>query len=107
MFDGGRGRWELLPQQLVGERKYCAAATLAGRLLLLGGMSESRSRLNSMEGYDPREGHWQQLTAMKVGGWILGFWARAWRRALNRTNFAVRTSSQLVKTMKAGALHGM
>jgi N-acetylneuraminic acid mutarotase len=66
VFDAGRGVWELLPQQLASERKYCAAAALGGRLLVLGGMNEARSRLASVEGYDPREGRWSQLTSMTV-----------------------------------------
>ncbi|WIA18794.1 hypothetical protein OEZ85_003478 [Tetradesmus obliquus] len=64
VFDAGRGAWELLPQQLASERKYCAAAALGGRLLVLGGMSEARCRLASVEGYDPREGRWSPLTSM-------------------------------------------
>jgi hypothetical protein len=68
VFDAGRGAWELLPQQLASERKYCAAAALGGRLLVLGGMNEARSRLASVEGYDPREGRWNQLTSMTVSG---------------------------------------
>jgi hypothetical protein len=66
VFDAGGGGWELLPQQLASERKYCAAAALGGRLLVLGGMNEARSRLASVEGYDPREGRWRQLTSMTV-----------------------------------------
>ncbi|KAF6256002.1 hypothetical protein COO60DRAFT_1702518 [Scenedesmus sp. NREL 46B-D3] len=64
VFDAGRGAWELLPQPLASERKYCAAAALGGRLLVLGGMNEARSRLASVEGYDPREGRWSALTSM-------------------------------------------
>lgn len=44
MFDPQRGSWQALGAQLTSERKYCAAASLGGRLLVLGGMNEARRR---------------------------------------------------------------
>lgn len=44
MFDPHRGSWQALGAQLSSERKYCAAASLGGRLLVLGGMNEARRR---------------------------------------------------------------
>eukprot|EP00879_Flechtneria_rotunda_P007896 GHRR01008273.1.p1 GENE.GHRR01008273.1~~GHRR01008273.1.p1 ORF type:complete len:683 (+),score=193.75 GHRR01008273.1:294-2342(+) len=67
VYEPELGRWQLLGQSLSKERKYCAAAALDGRLVVLGGMNESRSRLGSLEAYDPREGHWAQMPPMQVG----------------------------------------
>lgn len=44
VFDPQRGSWQVLGAQLHSERKYCAAASLGGRLLVLGGMNEARRR---------------------------------------------------------------
>jgi hypothetical protein len=44
VFDPQRGSWPVLGAQLHSERKYCAAASLGGRLLVLGGMNEARRR---------------------------------------------------------------
>lgn len=44
VFDAQRGSWQDLGAQLISERKYCAAASLGGRLLVLGGMKEARRR---------------------------------------------------------------
>jgi hypothetical protein len=44
VFDPQRGSWQALGAQLNSERKYCAAASLGGRLLVLGGMNEARRR---------------------------------------------------------------
>lgn len=66
MFDPAVACWRPLSGELLLERKYCSAATLSGRLLLLGGMAESRSRLDSVEALDPREGRWSSLPPMRV-----------------------------------------
>jgi hypothetical protein len=44
VYDPQRGAWQALGAQLRSERKYCAAASLGGRLLVLGGMNEARRR---------------------------------------------------------------
>lgn len=51
----GDSRWCPLRVDMTAERKYAAAAALGGRLLVCGGMSESRCRLASVEALDPRE----------------------------------------------------
>lgn len=44
VYDPQRGSWQALAAQLTNERKYCAAASVGGRLLVLGGMNEARRR---------------------------------------------------------------
>jgi hypothetical protein len=44
----------------------CAPEAVGMLCIRLGGMNEARSRLASVEGYDPREGCWSQLTSMTV-----------------------------------------
>lgn len=39
---------------------------LAGRLYVAGGMTSTRTRLASVEAYDPREGKWSWVAAMGV-----------------------------------------
>ena len=38
----------------------------AGRLFVAGGMTSTRTRLASVEAYDPREGKWSWIAAMGV-----------------------------------------
>lgn len=38
----------------------------AGRLYVVGGMTSARTRLCSVEAYDPREGQWQGIADMAV-----------------------------------------
>lgn len=40
------------------------AAVLNGRIYLIGGLDEMRSRLSQVESLDPREGRWQAVTPL-------------------------------------------
>lgn len=46
------------------EERWCAKKGTAGRILVLGGMDATRTRLRSVEALDPREGRWQELPPM-------------------------------------------
>ncbi|MEW5317040.1 MAG: hypothetical protein WDW38_008371 [Sanguina aurantia] len=66
LFDRGAERWSLLGGELRTARKYTSAAVLGGRLYVVGGLDEVRTRLSSMEAYDPREGKWASMPDMKL-----------------------------------------
>ncbi|KXZ45240.1 hypothetical protein GPECTOR_57g530 [Gonium pectorale] len=64
VLDLGSGCWQLLGAGMATERKYLAAAAHGGRIYVCGGVSDSRSRLSSLEALDPREGRWRSLPPM-------------------------------------------
>lgn len=70
VYDPQRGSWQQLAAQLHSERKYCAAASLCGRLLVLGGMDEGRRRWVAQSGrvlwVDRWQGQQGAGTASKV-----------------------------------------
>ena len=66
-FNPETGTWSQLSAHLTVERKYCGAAAMSGRLLVVGGMTDARTRLAAVEAYDPREGRWTALPPMQVG----------------------------------------
>ena len=68
-FDGGAGgRWlPLGPRShLTTPRKYATAVEWGGRLVLLGGTDALRSRLASVEAFDPRDGGWRPLPSLAL-----------------------------------------
>lgn len=66
MYDPEAQSWSSLCGAMATERKYCAAATLGGRIYVVGGLTERRHRLAEVEAYDPREGAWRRVAAMAV-----------------------------------------
>lgn len=63
-LDGPTGRFTLLPHHMQAERKYTSCSAFAGRLYVVGGMTKMRTRMASVEAYDPREGRWTRLPPM-------------------------------------------
>ncbi|DBA92825.1 hypothetical protein WJX77_008376 [Trebouxia sp. C0004] len=65
-YDAQQDAWVQLPGHMHSERKYTSAGVLHGRLYVAGGMTSTRTRLASVEAYDPREGKWSLIAAMGV-----------------------------------------
>lgn len=65
-YDAQQDRWLQLSGSMHSERKYTSAAALHGRLYVAGGMTSTRSRLASVEAFDPREGSWSLVADMGV-----------------------------------------
>eukprot|EP00891_Asterochloris_glomerata_P007472 jgi/Astpho2/7472/Aster-x1437 len=60
VWDAGQDSWHTLSPALEHtKRKYATSTVLDGRIIVVGGMSGSRQRLNTVAAYDPREGLWQ------------------------------------------------
>ncbi|KAA6427072.1 MAG: isoform A [Trebouxia sp. A1-2] len=65
-YDAQQDAWVQLRGHMHSERKYTSAGVLHGRLYVAGGMTSTRTRLASVEAYDPREGKWSLIAAMGV-----------------------------------------
>ncbi|KAL3148447.1 hypothetical protein ABBQ38_15519 [Trebouxia sp. C0009 RCD-2024] len=65
-YNAHHDAWVQLPGHMRTERKYTSAGILHGRLYVAGGMTSTRTRLESVEAYDPREGKWSWVAAMGV-----------------------------------------
>lgn len=64
--DVSSGQFQLLKNSMHCERKYTSCSSMAGRLIVCGGMNASRTRLSSVEAFDPREGRWTLLPPMQT-----------------------------------------
>lgn len=72
-LDPDTGRWLPAPGRMAAPRKYAAAAPLAGRLYVCGGLrSAERQRLASVEAYDPREGVFREVRGFRKQWWWRG-----------------------------------
>jgi N-acetylneuraminic acid mutarotase len=65
-YDPGIDNWIPFTAHMQVARKYAPMAAHQGRLYIFGGMSDRRSRLSSVEAYDPREGKWSGVPSMSV-----------------------------------------
>ena len=64
VLHGGSQQWVPLSGTLCQARKYLSLAVLRGCLYAVGGMRETRARLDSVERLDPREGRWVTVAPM-------------------------------------------
>ena len=65
-YEGETGQWITIAERMNCPRKYLGAAGVGGQILAIGGMTAARQRLDSVEGYDFREGRWRSLPSLSV-----------------------------------------
>jgi hypothetical protein len=65
VLHAGSHEWVCLPSAVLCQpRKYLSLITLRGCLYAVGGMRETRARLDSVERLDPRDGRWRTVAPM-------------------------------------------
>lgn len=69
-YDLERDAWAPSSARLATPRKYAAAVSWQGRIIVVGGVTEPRARLAGCEALDPREGRWVHLPDMLVSHWL-------------------------------------
>lgn len=69
-YDLERDAWTPSSARLATPRKYAAAVSWQGRIIVVGGVTEPRARLAGCEALDPREGRWVHLPDMLVSHWL-------------------------------------
>lgn len=63
-YEPERDAWFISSARMSVPRKYATVTTIRGNIIVIGGLDSNRTRLCTVEAYDPRAGKWRQFESL-------------------------------------------
>ena len=63
-YEPERDAWFVSSARMSEPRKYATVTTIRGNIIVIGGLDSNRTRLCTVEAYDPRAGQWRQFESL-------------------------------------------